>query len=262
MQNSLFIQLIADYGVGDPSFSEVVQKLRNLAPNAVIQTTSVSSFSTIATGFWTLQFAIENPVLGMLIYTNTAPRKDKKTSREQNEGEKLVYAKLENGVTIVGVNAGYCFSFVKPQIKDLHLVNVANKGSQFRSRDFYPEAVAGIAAGNRKFMGEALDPVIIPEVPGFRVASIDGYGNIKTTVRLSTVTFSSGQVLSVVLNGMKRTAYFTNGTFSVREGELAFAPGSSGGKIDPFMELFMRYGSAHQEFGKPKVEMEFTVTKA
>jgi hypothetical protein len=49
---------------------------------------------------------------------------------------------------------------------------------------------------------------------------------------------------------MKRTAWFSDGTFSVREGELAFAPGSSGGK-DRFMELFLRGLSAWKELGKP-----------
>jgi hypothetical protein len=60
---------------------------------------------------------------------------------------------------------------------------------------------------------------------------------------------------------MKRTAFFTDGTFSVREGELAFAPGSSGGD-DPCMEIFMRGLSAWIEFGKPEIESEFQVSAA
>ncbi len=47
----LYIQLIADYGVGDPAFAEVIQKLHLLAPDIQIWPTSVPSFSTIATGF-------------------------------------------------------------------------------------------------------------------------------------------------------------------------------------------------------------------
>jgi hypothetical protein len=57
---------------------------------------------------------------------------------------------------------------------------------------------------------------------------------------------------------MKRTAWYSNGTFSVMEGELAFAPGSSGGK-DPFMELFLRGLSAWKEMGKPAIEEEFAI---
>ncbi len=257
----LFIQLIADYGTGDPAFGEVMQKLALLDPSVRVYPTSVPKFSTIATGFWTAQYALVNPPSGLVIYTNTAPRKDTKDPREKNEGEKLVVARLDNGVTVVGVNAGYCFSFIKPHSKELHYVNVANKGSQFRSRDFYPEAVIGIAKGDKNFIGETLDKNIIPDVPASRIAWIDGYGNMKTTTRISSSSFKPGQPLIVAVGGMKRTAFYTDGTFSVREGELAFAPGSSGGE-DKFMEIFLRGLSAWKEFGKPVIETEFTVTSA
>lgn len=260
MKTSLIVHLIADYGVGDPAFSEVMQKITLLGGDVRIFPTSVPAFSTLATGYWTAQFALVNPIPGMVIYTNTAPRKDKKEVRVQNEGEGLVYAKLTNGSVIVGVNAGYCFSFIKPYIDQLRKVNVANKGSQFRSRDFYPEAVVGIGKGDVSFLGEKLDSSFIPDVLANRIAWIDGYGNIKTTTRSSTVHFTPGQPVLVTLNGIKRTAFYTGGTFSVREGELAFAPGSTGGD-DKFMELFLRGLNASKEFGKPSVEMEFTVEK-
>ncbi|MBI2405064.1 SAM-dependent chlorinase/fluorinase [Candidatus Gottesmanbacteria bacterium] len=258
MTKGVFIQLIADYGIGDPSFGEVIQKLMLLDPTVRVNPTSVPKFSTIATGFWTAQFALVNPPKELIIYTNTAPRKDNKDSRKGNEGEKLVYALLKNSVKVIGVNAGYCFSFIKPHLKELHFVNVANKGSQFRSRDFYPEAVMGIAKGEAGFIGTALAPSLIPDVPGERIAFIDGYGNLKTTTRRSHIHFTAGDPIRIELNGIRRTAYFTDGTFQVREGEIAFAPGSSGGDHQ-FMEIFMRGLSAWKEFGKPAVEQEFTV---
>jgi len=258
MVNSFLLHLIADYGIGDPAFTEVLQKLYLLSPGAKILPTSVPKFSTIATGFWTAQFAAVNSVPGMMIYTNTAPRKDNKAPRVKGEGEGLVYALLKNGVRVVGVNAGYCFSFVKPVVSEFCIVNVANKGSQFRSRDFYPEAVVGIARGEKKFNGKNLDPSDVLDVPVNRIAFVDGYGNMKTTVRTSLLHFKPGQPLLITLNNLKRTAYFTDGTFSVHEGELAFAPGSSGGD-DRFMELFLRGLSAWKEFGKPNVEEEFSI---
>lgn len=254
-----FLQLITDYGTGDPAFAEVIQKLALLSPVTRVIATSVPPFATIATGFWTYQLATVNPVPGMAIYTNTAPRKDVKEKREANEGEGLVYAQMENGVKVIGVNAQYCFSFVKPRIKSLALVNVANKGSQFRSRDFYPEAVVGIAAGDRAFTGRQLDISILPEAPVNRIAWIDGYGNLKTTTRRSQLNFKTGQPVVISLNGVKRTAFFTDGTFAVQEGQLAFAPGSSGGD-DPFMEIFLRGLSAWKDFAKPAIESVFTVT--
>lgn len=259
MGEQAFIQLIADYGIGDPSFGEVIQKLAFLDPTARVVRTSVPPFSTLSTGFWTAQYALVNPVPRMMIYTNTAPRKDNKESRDKNEGEHLVYAELKNGVKVVGVNAGFCFSFVKQHVRGLYRVNVANKGSQFRSRDFYPEAVIGIAKGEKKFVGEKMNLSSVPDVPPRRVAWIDGYGNMKTTMRASeTKSFTSGQPLLVMIGNMKRTAWFSDGSFSVREGELAFAPGSSGGE-DRFMELFLRGLSAWKELGKPEIESEFTI---
>lgn len=251
MNELTFVQLITDYGVGDPSFGEVIQKMKGLAPQVSVFPTAVPSFNTIATGFWTSQYAAVNTFPGMIIYTNTAPRKDNKESRTDNEGERLVYAVLKNGVRVVGVNAGYCFSFIKNDIKTLYDVKVANKGSQFRSRDYYPEAVIGIANGDEKYIGGLLNISDIPDVPGDRIAWVDGYGNIKTTMRQSAMKkYESGQPVLVSLGNMKRTAWFSDGTFSVREGELAFAPGSSGGK-DRFMELFLRGLSAWKELGKP-----------
>ena len=43
-----------------------------------------------------------NPVPGMIIYSNTAPRRDDAESRKENEGEVLVYAELNNGSKVVG----------------------------------------------------------------------------------------------------------------------------------------------------------------
>jgi hypothetical protein len=70
--------------------------------------------------------------------------------------------------------------------------------------------------------------------------------------------FKSGQPILITVGDMKRTAWYSNGTFSVREGELAFAPGSSG-EHDRFLELFLRGLSAWKELGKPSVEQEFTM---
>src|SRR3989344_64943 len=259
MTEPTLIQLIADYGIGDPAFGEVIQKLTLLHRPARVVRTSVPAFSTIATGFWTAQYALVNPVPDMIIYTNTAPRQDNKESRDNNEGEHLIYALLKNGVKVVGVNAGFCFSFVKRDIKALYRIKVANKGSQFRSRDFYPEAVIGIARGEEKYIGEKLDCGILPDLPSRRIAWIDGYGNLKTTVRQSEMKkVASGSPVLVTIGNMKRTAWYSDGTFSVREGELAFAPGSSGGD-DRFMELFLRGLSAWKELGKPTIEEEITI---
>lgn len=259
MTPSPFIHIVADYGTGDLAFAEVVQRFHYLLPQAKVFTTSTPAFSTLNTGFIIAQLAIYNPSRQLLIYSNTAPRKDDSQKRSDNEGEKFKYALLDNGVEVCSVDAGYCFSFIKPNIKKFHLINVANKGSQFRSRDFFPLAVAGILTGKKtQFLGKSLTTANIPGLPASRILHIDAYGNIKTTIRRSSVHLLPGQKIRVVINHIFQTGIYANGNFSVKSGDLAFAPGSSGGS-DQFMEIFLRGGNASSHFNYPPVETKVRI---
>lgn len=250
--------LIADYGVGDPSFTEVIIRLRTLLPNVFIHSQSTPPFSTVNTGFWIAQVALTPKLKNTYIFSNTAPRKDKKHAQKNNKGEILMYAKLKNGFELVGINAGYNFSFIKPYIAKFHHVIVENEGSQFRSRDKYPYPVAKMIKGNRSFIGKVEKTNIIPDAPENIIASIDGYGNIKTGIRASKTNFKPGQMLTIEINKKKHVATYTDGTFNIHEGELAFAPGSSG-HTDRFMEIFLRGGSAKRLFDNPEVENEVKI---
>lgn len=253
------IVLIADYGIGDPAFLEVMLQLRSKIPGVEIYPQSVPAFSTLNTGFWIYQIAMTENLSNTYIYANTAPRKHEKQAQENNRGEILTYAKLKDGFEIVAVNAGYAFSFVKPFITEFRAVNVENEGSQFRSRDKFPQGVAGVVNNEQSALGEKLDVSVIPDVPRDMIASIDGYGNIKTTTRQSHVSFTPGQRLTITMNNISHEGIFTDGTFSVREGEVAFAPGSSG-HDDKCMEIFYRGASAAKLFGNVTVETSFTLT--
>ncbi len=246
-----FIQFIADYGKKDPAFSEVMQRLVLEVPGVLVQDTSVHPFSTVETGFWTAQFALAPAPGGTIVYSNCSPRKDDPGKRKDNEGEVLLYAMLENGVEIVGVNAGYTFSFIKNHIDEFWSVDVQNHGSQFRSRDFYPHIVGKIYKGNYSFKKEKLNKKIIPDPPKDVVLAVDGYGNIKTAWKKADVDkLKPGKTLKLKINGDIHTAYYVDGSFGVNEGELAFAEGSSG--FDGFfMELFLRGGSAADRFDYP-----------
>lgn len=253
------IILIADYGVGDPAFTEVMLQLKHHLPQAYIIPQSTPAFSTINTGFWMYQIAqTENLAENTYIYSNTAPRKENREAQEKNRGEKLMYAKLDDGFEVIAVNAGYNFSFIKPHIKEFHYVNCANEGSQFRSRDIFPEAVAHVIKKDPAFLGEKADLDLIPEYPRHVIASIDGYGNLKTTTRESDIHFTPGQSLIIQIHNQKHIATYTDGVFNIKEGELAFAPGSSG-HDDKFMEIFVRGGNAHRLFDQPHVEEAFSL---
>jgi S-adenosylmethionine hydrolase len=257
----MFICLIADYGTGDPAFSEVTQRLLMAMPQAQIHLLSVPPFSTLATGFWIAQLGLNPGPVDRLIYHNCAPRQDDPEARRDNEGEGLTYALLPNGVKVVGVNAGYTLSFIKHHAKVLQAVNVSRGGSQFRSRDVFPPAASAIANGDLSVLGEPLNLDQIPDVPDDRIAWTDGYGNIKTTIPAHTINLEPEKKVVIRIGDVVSDAVYSDGSFRVPEGTLAFAPGSSGwsdaeGKEIRWMELFLRGGSAWERFGRPRVNQK------
>lgn len=255
------IVLISDYGTGDPAFTEVILQLKSKIPGVTLLPQSTPPFSTINTGYWIYQISMTPNLKNTYIFSNTAPRKEDKAAQKNNSGEKLMYAKLKNGFEIIAVNAGYCFSFIKNDIEEFYFVNCLNQGSQFRSRDIFPEAVAKMVQVDESFKGEKADISSIPDAPSFTIASVDGYGNIKTTMRKSEANFTPGDKLLVTINTKKHQATFTDGIFSVQDGQLTLAPGSTG-HDDKFMELVLRGGSAYQMFDTPRIESSFEVTKS
>lgn len=260
----MFIGLIADYGNGDPAFAEVTQRLLLALPSSQIIQLSVPPFSTLATGFWVAQLGLNPGPEERLIYHNCAPRQDDKEARQNNEGEGLTYALLPNGVKVVGVNAGYTLSFIKDYAEVIHVVKVSRGGSQFRSRDVFPVAAAAIVKGDFSLLGDTLKPEQIPDVPLDRVAWIDGYGNIKTTIPAHTVNLKPEEKVVIRVGDAVSDAIYSDGSFKVQEGTLAFAPGSSGwpvakgGKSIRWMELFLRGGNAWERFGRPRVNQLVT----
>lgn len=260
----MFISFIADYGTGDPAFAEVKQRLLTALPHAQIHELSVLPFSTLATGFWIAQLGLNPGPIDRLIYHNCAPRQDDPEARRDNEGEGLTYALLSNGVKVVGVNAGYTLSFIKDHAKVLQTVNVSRGGSQFRSRDVFPPAAAAIANGDFSVLGDAIDRSLIPDVSLDRVAWVDGYGNIKTTIPAHTLTLEPESKIVIRMGDVVSDAVYSDGSFRVPEGTLAFAPGSSGwlasnGEVLRWMELFLRGGNAWERFGRPRVNQKITL---
>jgi S-adenosylmethionine hydrolase len=259
----MFICVIADYGTGDPAFAEVIQRLSMAIPQAQIHTLSVPPFSTLATGFWIAQLGLNPGSERRMIYHNCAPRQDDPHARQNNEGEGLTYALLPNGVKVVGVNAGYTLSFIKHHAKTLRVVNVSRGGSQFRSRDVFPTAAAAIAGEDFGLLGDPLNLELIPDVPLDRIAWIDGYGNIKTTIPAHTIHLEPETKIVIRIGDVVSDAIYSDGSFKVPEGTLAFAPGSSGwlaadGTPLRWMELFLRGGNAWERFGKPRINWQVT----
>ncbi|NJL09246.1 MAG: SAM-dependent chlorinase/fluorinase [Calothrix sp. SM1_7_51] len=255
----MLINLIADYGNGDPAFAEVTQRLLMFVPNAQVHWLSVPAFNTLATGFWIAQLGLNKGPENHFIYHNCAPRQDDKQPRRDNEGEGLTYALLRNGVTVVGVNAGNTLSFIKEHAKEIKVIKVSKGGSQFRSRDVFPQAAFAIANNDFSLLGETINPAAIPDAPNDRIAWIDGYGNIKTTIDAHSLNLKPEEKIVIQVGDVVSDAIYSDGSFKVPEGTLAFSPGSSGWSNPDgstsvrWMELFLRGGSAWERFGKPRI---------
>jgi hypothetical protein len=85
----------------------------------------------------------------------------------------------------------------------------------FRSRDLFPQVVAAVAFSKPGVLRDALQPADIPEVPPGRLAYIDGYGNLKTTIRQDERQFGSGLRLRVRIGDITQEVVARDASFSV-----------------------------------------------
>lgn len=263
------IHLICDWGNGDLAWAELTSALAAKLPSSVrLHMTSIKSFDTISTGFAVAQVGLaplELRPAKMLVFANTAPRKDHSDPKIDNEGEGLLYAKLNNGVDLIAVNSGFSLSFLRDEIVELWSTNAQEQGSQFRSRDFFPEIVHAAVAGDYSFRRTKLDASqLVPTPPPSSIAFVDSFGNLKTTIRSGDPLVSSvaaGARLRVRIGSVIRAATVATGMFNVMEGDLAFAPGSSG-QERRYWELFSRGGSAWDEFGHPTAGSKVSIKPA
>jgi hypothetical protein len=262
----VLVHIVADYGHGDLAFSEVVQRIRIHLPDAEPILTPVPAFSTLAAGFCIAQLGLNEAPPGTLIYHNVAPRADDLEARAGNAGERLSYARLPTGVRVIGVHAGHTLAFIRDQAEKLRWAATPAEGSQFRSRDLFPQAAAAIALGHAGALGEDIDPAVVPGIPERRIAYIDGYGNLKTTIRFDAARLRPGTARHVRVAGVTREAIDSDGSFAVPHGQMALAPGSSGWRTRGsgtvrWMELFLRGGNAWEAFSHPPIGTEITLTE-
>src|ERR687890_2881740 len=146
----MLLTVVADYGTGDLAFAEVRQRFALLLPDADVTAVPVPPFDTVSAGFCLAQLAFGDGPPDRVLYANVAPRQDEDRPRQDNAGERLVAARLPSGVLVVGVAAGASLSFVADEHVPLRAVRVPDAGSQFRSRDVFPAAVAALVRGEQE----------------------------------------------------------------------------------------------------------------
>jgi hypothetical protein len=247
----VLLTIVADYGTGDLAFAEVRQRFALLLPEADVAAVPVPPFDTVSAGFCVAQLAFGDGPADAVVYANVAPRQDEDAPRADNAGEGLAAARLPSGVLVVGVAAGASLSFLADEGVPVHEVRVPAKGSQFRSRDVFPAAVAGLVSGEGELLGP---PVKVPPAPRRSVVYVDGYGNLKTSWYEPPAPTDTR--VRVRIGDAVHEAVVSDGVFTVPTGELSFAPGSSGwpaagGGQRACYELFARGANAAELFGQP-----------
>jgi hypothetical protein len=261
---------VDDYVSGGLEFAEIDTRLYSNINNpeqVLIHDTSVPSLDTMALGFVTAQlaYAATNDTK-VVIYGNCAPRRSSDKAQKNNIDHGIKYAKLKNGVEIINVWSEFAFGFVKNDIVEFKDINCPNSGSQFRSRDFFPLAVAKIVNGDYSELGKDLDVNDIPDVPNNMVSWTDGFGNMKTSMRMSDIEdlgVKPGDKVQVILNDVSMVGVVSIGGFQVDRGVLAINAGSSG-YGDPFIEFFLRVHNISEQtaavrFGYPTGGTEFEI---
>jgi hypothetical protein len=271
----MFITVVADYGVGDLAFLEVRQRLAKLLPQATVAELPVRPFDTVGAGFCVAQLALGDGPAGRIVYANVAPRQDEADARTDNAGEPLAACRVptngngngsrgsnrgngdggdrgngdgdrsnRDGVLVVGVASGHTMSFLAAAGHLIRAVKVADAGSQFRSRDVFPAAVAALAHGDDLLGAE----LTVPPPPERAVVWTDGYGNLKTSWHEPPAAV--GSTVQVRIGDVTAPAVVSDGVFAVPAGRMSFAPGSSGWG-EPFYELLLRGGDAAALFRRP-----------
>ncbi|MFG1924762.1 hypothetical protein [Cryptosporangium sp. NPDC048952] len=250
----MLMHVVADYGPGDLAFAEVRQQLARYLPGADVVYTPMRPFDTLGAGFCVAQLALTPGPPDRLIYCNVAPRADSDAPRPDNEGERLLAARLPNGTHVVGVDAGYVFSFLRNEAETLTEIVIPPTGSQFRSRDAFPPLLPDVLNGDAEQVG-TVDAADIPAPPERALVYVDGYGNLKTS--WSEPPAPIGSVVTLRVGGVGAEAMISDGTFDVPARTLSFAPGSSGwtrkdGTEVRWYEVLLRGGNAAEMLDHPE----------
>lgn len=284
-----FLKILTDYPRDDLASDEVHQSLiaacatRNIDSFA-LDVGAIPSMDTVVAGFKTAQLACNSQLgYGHIIHTNCAPRRNMVSKKSKGEG--IVIGMLNNGAALVTVNSGHSLAPFYDQIKSGDAVffstHVPDAGSQFRSRDYFPAALADLAIflteqytqlGADKInsllsenkMSEILDGFALlnaaltiddfSEIATASILYIDNFGNIKLNLSHDDLLnlYPSGTELVLSIAGTVSHATVGEGGFSQGEGILALTRGSSGWGNTRFTEIFLRGGTAAGVF--PRIQ--------
>lgn len=164
------VHVVADYGRGDLAFAEVVRSLdAHFGHGLSYALASTKPFDTEANGQHLAKLATKLAGRKALVFHNVAPRRDDSENvRIANVGEDLAAAWIGDTL-IVGPASGNSWAYVAalPNVS-VRVVGFRGKGSQFRSRDYFPGRAAELWSmgpdGVNEYPELDVEPLTVAEV--------------------------------------------------------------------------------------------------
>lgn len=243
------MHLIADYGPGDLAFAEIVQRLALVAPEHEVMLTRVPPCDTLAAGFCAAKLTLSDGPLDRLIVHDVL------TPGPPRAGtERLCFGRTEDGVTVLGANTGWSWSFVVDELSGLCFLELPVERSRAESPRVIAAAVVRVLLRHPHAMCEPVPRASIPSPPVPVVAFVDSGGNLETTV--AEPPAPPGAHVRVRIGDVSATALVTERHGTAEDGQLALRPGAAGwrrrdGGERGFVEVFVGGGSAAQRFHRP-----------
>lgn len=280
-----YVKILTDYPRDDLASDEVQQALVTACAQHDVDpfnldVGAIPGMNTVVAGFKTAQLALNSKLgFGHIIHTNCAPRKN--IVSQESKGEGVVLGILPNGVCLLTVSSGYSLAPYHDLIQRGEIqffeTRIPDAGSQFRSRDYFPDATARLARylQNRlqelgadkihdliskgqgqeivkgfEYLSHPLDEKNFTPLPQGCVWYIDNFGNIKLNILHSDLVaqYEPGTILAISVGDTIVDAVVGTAGFSQGEGILALTRGSSGWSQGEeelrFAEVFLRGGSA------------------
>lgn len=288
------LKILTDYPRDDLASDEVRQALVSAcALNDVdfyaLDVGAIPGMNTVVAGFKTAQLAMNSTMgFGHIVHTNCAPRRNMVS--KQSKGEGVIVGMLPSGVALLTVNSGFSLApiagLAKAGVIKFFKTKIPDAGSQFRSRDYFPGAMAELARffvdrfndmGADKIaaliesgethrlldgfalLGEPIEASDMNELPEGAIYYIDNFGNMKLNLNHDRLMHHhpDGTEMTLAVGDVVVNATVGSAGFSQGEGAIALTRGSSGwtagGTTVRFTEIFLRGGSAAGAFGLPKV---------
>ena len=225
------VHLVADYGPGDLSYAQAVQRVALFAPEAQLCPTVVAPGDTLAAGLSAAALALAGGPDGRVVVHDVCG---------EPRDRRLWIGRTRDGALVLGADRGWAWSFVAPALCALCALDVRADADVAlavrRALTRHPHAICAV-----------IDRACVPTPPERVLVWTDRVGNLQTTL----LAAPAERVL-VRIDGHGEPARVGD---DPARGELVLQPGARGLK-----RLAVGGGSAAERFGGPAAGTPVEVT--